>query len=301
MSSSSAAWPLVLEQAHGMGHEGRQSIAFMPHSIHLKLQSWCKTSSRGCPVCQRNKTKHLHPGGLLQPLTIPSSVWADIAMNFVEGFPKAGGKSVILTVMDRFSKYAHFIPLGHSYSATTVAKAFFDQVVWLHGIPLSIVSDRDPVFTSMTGALPSLRYSATHELRFLATDRWPVGGNKQGDHDVSSLPRRRQTEDMAAMASLSGVLLQYLVPNGPRDDALPCCLWPCTTANDSLSVGCSQDHCGGPAAAQPRCVPSGSSGSPLASAISHEGGSRQAAQGFGIHGGRLGMALSESAGSILSP
>jgi hypothetical protein len=107
MSSSSAAWPLVLEQAHGMGHEGRQSIAFMPHSIHLKLQSWCKTSSRGCPVCQRNKTKHLHPGGLLQPLTIPSSVWADIAMNFVEGFPKAGGKSVILTVVDRFSKYAH--------------------------------------------------------------------------------------------------------------------------------------------------------------------------------------------------
>jgi hypothetical protein len=69
-------------------------------------------------------------------------------MDFVEGFPKAGGKSVILTVVDRFSKYAHFIHLGHPYSATTVAKAFFDQVVRLHGIPLFIVSDRDPVFTS---------------------------------------------------------------------------------------------------------------------------------------------------------
>jgi hypothetical protein len=43
---------------------------------------------------------------------VPSSVWSDIAMDFVEGFPKVGGKSVILTVVDRFSKYAHFIPLS---------------------------------------------------------------------------------------------------------------------------------------------------------------------------------------------
>jgi hypothetical protein len=59
-----------------------------------------------------------------------------------------GAKSVILTVVDRFSKYAHFISLGHPYSVTTVAKAFFDQIVCLHGLPSSIVSDRDPVFTS---------------------------------------------------------------------------------------------------------------------------------------------------------
>jgi len=69
-------------------------------------------------------------------------------MDFVEGFPKVGGKSVVLTVVDRLSKYAHFIALGHPYSATSVARAFFDQVVRLHGIPCSIVSDRDPVFTS---------------------------------------------------------------------------------------------------------------------------------------------------------
>jgi hypothetical protein len=69
-------------------------------------------------------------------------------MDFVEGFPKVGGKSVIVTVADCFSMYDHIIPLGHPYPATTVAKAFFDQVVRLHGIPLSIVSDRDPVFTS---------------------------------------------------------------------------------------------------------------------------------------------------------
>jgi hypothetical protein len=58
------------------------------------------------------------------------------------------GKSVILTVVDRFSKYAHFVPLGHPYTATSVAKVFFEEIVRLHGLPESIVSDRDPVFTS---------------------------------------------------------------------------------------------------------------------------------------------------------
>lgn len=53
----------------------------------------------------------------------------------------------MLTVVDRFSKYAHFIPLGHPYSAATVARAFFDGIVRLHDIPCSIISDHDTVFT----------------------------------------------------------------------------------------------------------------------------------------------------------
>jgi hypothetical protein len=69
-------------------------------------------------------------------------------MDFVEGLPKVNGKSVILTVVDRFSKYAHFIALGHPYTATSVARAFFNDIVRLHGMSASIVSDRDPVFTS---------------------------------------------------------------------------------------------------------------------------------------------------------
>ena len=69
-------------------------------------------------------------------------------MDFVEGVPRVNGKSVILTVVDRFSKYAHFMPLAHPYTATLVARVFFDEVVRLHGMPASIVSDRDTVFTS---------------------------------------------------------------------------------------------------------------------------------------------------------
>jgi transposase InsO family protein len=69
-------------------------------------------------------------------------------MDFVEGFSRINGEFVILTVVDRFSKYAHFVPIGHPYTATSVAKVFFDSVVRLHGIPESIVSDRNPIFTS---------------------------------------------------------------------------------------------------------------------------------------------------------
>ena len=97
----------------------------------------------------------LQPTGLLQPLKVSSQVWADISMDFIEGLPKVGGKSVILTVVDRFSKYAHFIALGHPYTATTIARAFFDGIVRLHGFPLSIVSDRDPCLPATCGGISS--------------------------------------------------------------------------------------------------------------------------------------------------
>lgn len=74
-------------------------------------------------------------------------MWADISIDFVGGLPKVAGKSVILTVIDRFSKYAHFIPLGHPYTVASVARTFFDGIVCLHRFPSSIVSDSDTVFT----------------------------------------------------------------------------------------------------------------------------------------------------------
>lgn len=62
-------------------------------------------------------------------------------MDFVEGLPKVHDKSVILSVVDRFSKYAHFISLGHPYTAGSVARNFFDKIARLHCVPTSIVSD----------------------------------------------------------------------------------------------------------------------------------------------------------------
>jgi hypothetical protein len=151
MSSSSSHWAQVLEQAHDIGHEGVQKTLqhlwasfYTPHDNRL-----VREFIKGCLIYQRHKTEHLHSAGLLQPLDVPSSIWCDIAMDFVEGFPRVGGKSLILTVVDRLSKYVHFISLGHPYSTISVAKAFFEQVVCLHGMSASIVSDHDPVFTSM--------------------------------------------------------------------------------------------------------------------------------------------------------
>jgi len=107
-----------------------------------------KSFIRGCDICQRSKHENSLPAGLLQPLPIPSRVWSHITMDFIEGLPFSQGQSVIMVVVDRLSKYAHFLTLSHPYTAVTVAKLFVSQVFKLHGMPLSIVSDRDPVFTS---------------------------------------------------------------------------------------------------------------------------------------------------------
>jgi hypothetical protein len=101
-----------------------------------------------CEVCQRNKGETVKSPGTLQPLPIPPDIWKDISMDFITGLPKSGNKSVIMVVVDRLSKYAHFCALHHPFTASTVAQIFMDQVFKLHGMPNSIVSDRDPTFTS---------------------------------------------------------------------------------------------------------------------------------------------------------
>jgi hypothetical protein len=74
--------------------------------------------------------------------------WTHVSMDFVEGLPKSQGKDVIMVVVDRFTKYAHFLPLSHPYIVETVAHAFVDNVIKLHHPPLCIVSDHDQIFIS---------------------------------------------------------------------------------------------------------------------------------------------------------
>ena len=102
----------------------------------------------GCEIYQKSKYEALSLTGLLQLLPILALVWEDMSMDFVCELPKSNGVDMALVVVDRLSKYAHFCPLIHPFTAKQVAELFVKEVVRLHGIPHSVVSDCDPIFMS---------------------------------------------------------------------------------------------------------------------------------------------------------
>lgn len=112
------------------------------------MKSMVQEFVRSCLICQRAKPERNHPAGLLQPLPIPSVPWEVATMDFIEGLPPSRQFDCLLVVVDKLTKYAHFIPLKHPYTASKVADVFVDNIYKLHSMPLALVSDRDPVFTS---------------------------------------------------------------------------------------------------------------------------------------------------------
>ena len=146
IAKSSSLIPTIMHVYHDSvmgGHSGflrtykRLTGELFWVGMKSEVQKYCEE----CATCQRNKTLALSPAGLLTPLEIPNRIWEDISMDFIEGLPKSCGQEIIFVVVDRFSKYAHFLGLKHPFDTKMVADLFVKEVVRLHGFPQSIVSD----------------------------------------------------------------------------------------------------------------------------------------------------------------
>jgi hypothetical protein len=102
-----------------------------------------------CDICQRVKASHLKTTGILQPLPIPSWKWEDISMDFIVGLPHTSLRhDSVWVIVDRLTKTAHFLPVHATYNAKKYAEIYLDQIVRLHGIPKTIISDRAAPFVA---------------------------------------------------------------------------------------------------------------------------------------------------------
>ncbi|KAL0534416.1 hypothetical protein IC582_028707 [Cucumis melo] len=152
--SDSAVKTELLSEAHSSPFSMHPSSTKMYQD--LKRVYWWRNMKREvaefvskCLVCQQVKAPRQKPAGLLQPLSIPEWKWENVSMDFITGLPRTlRGFTVIWVVVDRLTKSAHFVPGKSTYTASKWAQLYMSEIVRLHGVPVSIVSDRDARFTS---------------------------------------------------------------------------------------------------------------------------------------------------------
>ncbi|XP_071921808.1 uncharacterized protein [Coffea arabica] len=144
----------ILEESHRSRYTIHPGVTKMYHD--MKGLYWWEGLKKDvaefvqkCLICQQVKAEHQKPSGLLQPLEIPEWKWDHITMDFVTGLPKRQkGFDAIWVIVDRLTKSAHFLPVSMSFPLEKLVKLYTEEIMRLHGIPVSIVSDRDPRFIS---------------------------------------------------------------------------------------------------------------------------------------------------------
>jgi hypothetical protein len=143
---------LIIEQGHKtIGHlGGRKTASYVKKSywwptVTKDVISYCES----CGTCQATKESPLKPQGLLHTLPVPEHPWQSIGMDFIGPLPKTDeGFDFIWVVICRFSSMVHLVPIAMTTGATDLAARYIYDIIRLHGVPESIVSDRDPRFTA---------------------------------------------------------------------------------------------------------------------------------------------------------
>ena len=133
------------------GHLGvSKTYTQLAHRFYWKgMREYVQLYVDTCPKCKASKSLSLKPAGLLQPLTVPSRRWSIISMDFITGLPVSpDGYDTIFSVVDSLSKMAHFIPTSSSINTLDLVSLFADRIVRYHGLPSTIISDRDTKFAS---------------------------------------------------------------------------------------------------------------------------------------------------------
>eukprot|EP00253_Pinus_taeda_P017399 PITA_17399 len=128
----------ILLELHASPLGGHSGFSKTYHRVKKEffwdgLKSYIQKFVAECLVCQQNKAETIKTPGLLQPLSIPSQRWEEVSMDFIIGLPKFEGKSVIMVVVDRLTKYAQFCALSHPFKADTISTTFIETIQNLHG------------------------------------------------------------------------------------------------------------------------------------------------------------------------
>jgi len=143
----------MLEEFHSSpigGHNGiSKTLSRLKENVYWEnMKKDVLAFVKACLICQQTKIPAHLPYGLLQPLAPPENVWDDISLDFITSLPSFQNHTVILVIVDRLSKVAHFGMLPTHFTATKVAELFTKMISCVHGMPKSMVLDRDPIFMS---------------------------------------------------------------------------------------------------------------------------------------------------------
>ncbi|TYK11723.1 reverse transcriptase [Cucumis melo var. makuwa] len=163
----------ILEETHNLAYAMHPGSTKMYRT--LKNTYWWPGMKREiaeyvdrCLICQQVKLVRQSPGGLLNPLPMPEWKWEHITMDFLFGLPRTSrGYDGIWVIVDRLTKTTRFIPIKETSTLDQLAKLYVDRIVSQYGVPVSIVSDRDPRFTSKF--LSSVQKAMGTKLKFSST------------------------------------------------------------------------------------------------------------------------------------